>query len=205
MANEEEKRRVSELTSISSVSTGALVNFAEEDLNSSTGYTSYKLTAGNLANTLLDTFEYPLKLNTTAKDIFGAINELASSSGGAVVILGTTAPTSAQGENGNLYVQYHVSGNDSIVDALFVKISGAWCQISTGGGTTGTTLTGTLEAGETYVIFSDASITVNSKFNVSVEFISHFPTTASVSAGSLTLGWDSSIQNDMIVEVEVVS
>lgn len=77
-------------------------------------------------------------LQTTSKKLVGAINELLSL--GNPIIIGTTAPTSSQGANGNLYIQYTegTGGADDEVDGIFVKIDGAWCEISTGGGS-GTT------------------------------------------------------------------
>ena len=73
-------------------------------------------------------------LQTTSKKLVGAINELLSL--GNPIILGTSAPTSSQGANGNLYIQYTAGtgGADDEVDAIYVKLDGAWCEISTGGG-----------------------------------------------------------------------
>lgn len=73
-------------------------------------------------------------LQTTSKKLVGAINELLSL--GNPIILGTSAPTSSQGANGNLYIQYTAGtgGADDEVDGIYVKIDGAWCEISTGGG-----------------------------------------------------------------------
>lgn len=77
-------------------------------------------------------------LQTTSKKLVGAINELLSL--GSPIIIGTTAPTSSQGADGNIYVQYTAGtgGADDEVDGIYVKINGAWCEISTGGGS-GTT------------------------------------------------------------------
>lgn len=77
-------------------------------------------------------------LRTTSKKLVGAINELLSL--GNPIIIGTTAPTSSQGADGNIYVQYTegTGGADDEVDGIFVKIDGAWCEIQTGGGS-GTT------------------------------------------------------------------
>lgn len=71
------------------------------------------------------------ELTTTNKKIIAAINEAATS--GTEILSGTSAPTSSQGENGNLYIQYTVGvgGANDTVDALFSKLDGAWCEIST--------------------------------------------------------------------------
>ena len=53
--------------------------------------------------------------------------------GGAEVILGTTAPTAAQGSSGNLYIQYDDTNNNTVTHE-YVKISGAWEEIAIGGG-----------------------------------------------------------------------
>ena len=81
-------------------------------------------------------------LLTEAKTLVGAINEV-SQGGGAAILIGTSAPSSSQGSNGNLYIQYTegTGGADDTVDALYVKLDGAWCEISTGG-TGSTTLAG---------------------------------------------------------------
>ena len=55
---------------------------------------------------------------------------------GSSVFYGTSAPTSQLGVDGNLYVKYTegTGGASDTVDALYVKLDGSWCQISTGGG-----------------------------------------------------------------------
>lgn len=165
---------------------------AVADQQSATGYSSRKITAINKAQDYLNTFLFPLLLNTTNKSIIGAINELAAGGGGgtASILTGTTAPTSAQGSDGNLYVQYTAGtgGASDVVDAFFVKLDGEWIEISTGGGTggTGKKLTGTLTAGTTSVTFSDSAITTTSLIDVYTS-TGISPTAYTVSAGSLTL------------------
>lgn len=180
------KIKVSQMTAATDIDAGDLVYLSVEDLTSASGYSSRKDTAGNLAAAFLNGFEFPLLLNTSAKTIVGAINELAAGAS-AAVYMGTTPPSSATGENGNLYVQYHVENNASVVDALFVKISGAWCQISTGGGSAGTHLTATLAAGETSVTFSDASITATCNIEIFSSMVGLMPTASVAAVGSLTL------------------
>jgi len=53
---------------------------------------------------------------------------------GTVVLSGTSAPTSAQGSNGDLYVQYTVTSGVYTVDMTYVKLSGEWVKLSAGGG-----------------------------------------------------------------------
>lgn len=67
--------------------------------------------------------------------VSGSWIEMPTGSGGASVFIGTTDPSSSLGEDGNLYVKYHLNVSDvPVVDAFFVKITGAWAGISTGAG-----------------------------------------------------------------------
>lgn len=59
---------------------------------------------------------------------------IALPTGGASVLMGTTDPTAAIGEDGNLYIKYHTESNVPIVDGFYVKISGVWATVSSGGG-----------------------------------------------------------------------
>ena len=52
---------------------------------------------------------------------------------GTVVLSGTSAPTSAQGENGDLYVQYTVTSGVYTVDMTYVKLSGEWIELAASG------------------------------------------------------------------------
>lgn len=171
------------------------------DQESATGFSSRKITAQNKAQAYLNTFLFPLLLNTTSKSIIGAINELAQSS--SSVLVGTEAPTSVQGQNGNLYVQYTAGtgGASDVVDAMFVKLDGAWCEISTGGGTAGTVLTDTLEAGETSLSFTDVSITAGAIIDIYTSAFGLAPTAVSVSSGTMTLTFVSQAAD---VDVKVV-
>lgn len=182
-------KKLSEYTTFSGNMTGnELELMASVDQQSATGYSSRKITSINKAQEYLNTFLYPLLLQTTSKSIIGAINELKQAS--SSVLTGTVAPTSSQGEDGNLYVQYTAGtgGASDVVDAFFVKLDGEWIEISTGGGTggTGKKLTGTLTAGSTSVTFSDSAITTTSLIDVYTE-TGITPTSYSVSAGSLSL------------------
>lgn len=172
------------------LSASDLIYICVADAMSDTGYSSRKDTIANLAGAIFEDLEYPLKLDTTAKSIFGAINELAAGGGGSAVILtGTTAPAAGTGSDGNLYIQYTegTGGAPDIVDAFFVKLDGEWVTVSTGGGSgTGTILYDVLEAGQTSLTFSDAAITTASIIDVYTSTAIN-PTNYSVAAGSITL------------------
>ena len=198
-------KKLSEHTTAQGSLTGSELEYvAIPDELSDTGYSSRKITSANKAIAYLSTFLFPVLLDTDSKSIIGAINELAAASGGATVLTGTVAPTSAQGSNGSLYVQYTegTGGASDVVDALYVKLDDEWCEISLGGGTSGTTLTDTLEAGETSITFTSAAITANSKIEVLTSDITVRPTGATVTTGSLTLTFTAQA-SDITVSVEV--
>ena len=48
-------------------------------------------------------------------------------------LTGTADPTGSQGKNGDLYIKTETVGNDTSVVGMFVKIAGAWLEVSTGG------------------------------------------------------------------------
>lgn len=187
MAEIDEK--LSEMTQRTGTMTASdLLYICIADMLSDTGFSSRKDNLGNFANGLFDDLEFPLKLDTTSKSIFGAINELAQSGGGSIRT-GTTAPSSGLGSDGELYVQYTegVSPNPDTVDALFVKLDGEWCEIATGSGPAETVLTETLEAGQTSVTFTDAAITTGSNIRILTSVFGLTPTGATASTGSLTV------------------
>lgn len=102
-------------------------------LNALGEYDAGKVTAEELANLINNSLQYA-GLNTTAKTILGAINELQTGGGGgASVLYGTTAPTASQGTNGSLYVQYETTGGVDSIIGVFCKINGNWLNFPTSG------------------------------------------------------------------------
>lgn len=184
------------------LSAGDLIYICVVDALSDTGYSSRKDTIASLTSAIFDDLEYPLKLDTTAKSIFGAINELAAG-GSAVILTGTTAPAAGTGSNGNLYVQYTegTGGASDIVDAFFVKLDGEWIEIATGGGPAYTELADTLEAGQTSLTFTDAAITTGSNIRILTDVFGLMPTAATASTGTLTLTFAAQLAD---VEVKAV-
>lgn len=69
-------KKISALTSVNTISAGDLALATVEDSETPGTYNSRKITEGNKAQCYLNVFEFPLLLNTTAKSIVGAINEL---------------------------------------------------------------------------------------------------------------------------------
>lgn len=73
-------REISALTTAESTSASDLFETALPNAMTETGYISRKVTLGTIANFLLSTLQFS-SLNTTVKNIIGAINELARGSG----------------------------------------------------------------------------------------------------------------------------
>lgn len=73
-------KEISALTTAESTSASDLFETALPNAMTETGYISRKVTLGTIANFLLSTLQFS-SLNTTVKNIIGAINELARGSG----------------------------------------------------------------------------------------------------------------------------
>jgi hypothetical protein len=73
-------KEISALTTAESTSASDLFETALPNAMTETGYISRKVTLGTIANFLLSTLQFS-SLNTTVKNIIGAINELAQGSG----------------------------------------------------------------------------------------------------------------------------
>ena len=129
-------KRISDLTQVASLNNGDMLEVAQVDAQAQSGFTSKKASMTDVGNKVNNSIEYTSALNTTSKTVIGAINELKAGGSTATILIGTSAPTSSQGVDGNLYVQYTAGtgGADDTVDAMYVKLDGAWCEIETGGG-----------------------------------------------------------------------
>lgn len=126
-------KKISELDSVLLINDDAVFPMSQDNAGEPT---SFKVGITQLGTEIAEDMTFS-NLQTTSKKLVGAINELLSL--GSPIIIGTTAPTSSQGANGNLYIQYTAGtgGADDEVDGIFVKINGAWCEIQTGGGGAG--------------------------------------------------------------------
>lgn len=129
-----DSKPISELITAEQTSGSDLFEIAIPNAITETGYISRKVTANALALLFNNTLQFSSQLQTTAKTLIGAINELAQGGGGggASVAMGTTDPSASSGSNGDLYIKY--DGTSYEVLAMFVKISGDWREIETGGG-----------------------------------------------------------------------
>ena len=81
-------KEISALTTAESTSASDLFETALPNAMTETGYISRKVTLGTIANFLLGTLQFS-SLNTTVKNIIGAINEVLSSAGGGTVLTAT--------------------------------------------------------------------------------------------------------------------
>lgn len=128
----EQSKPISGFGEATSLPIGSLFFASLEDVDSETGYASYYLKSETIAAAMATQYTFS-GLETSAKTLVGAINELTGGSGGATVYVGTTDPSSSLGENGNLYAKYHTDVTP-VVDAFYVKINGTWASVTTGGG-----------------------------------------------------------------------
>ena len=78
----DENFKISELDSALQLNNGDLMEVSQENGSSATGYTSVKTTMTQLGNKLNSDMSYAA-LDTTAKSVIGAINEIAQGGGGA--------------------------------------------------------------------------------------------------------------------------
>ena len=127
-------KKISELDLALQINNDAVFPMSQDNAGEPT---TFKASITQLGTEIAEDMTFS-NLQTTSKKLVGAINELLSL--GSPIIIGTTAPTSSQGANGNIYVQYTegTGGAPDTVDSIYAKIDGAWCEISTGGGS-GTT------------------------------------------------------------------
>lgn len=129
-------KKISELDSVLKINNDAVFPMSQDNAGEPT---TFKAGITQLGTEIAEGLTFS-NLQTQSKKLVGAINE--SLSLGNPIILGTSAPTSSIGANGNLYIQYTAGtgGADDEVDGIYVKIDGAWCEIQTGGGAGGHTI-----------------------------------------------------------------
>ena len=58
------------------------------------------------------------------------------------ILVSTNSPTAADGKNNDMFVKYSTSGGSTPITNLYIKISGAWVEVSVGGGGGSSTLAG---------------------------------------------------------------
>lgn len=144
-------------------------------------YGSRKISSVDLARLLFDGtngLSFPQDLNTTAKDIFGAINELAQGGGG-----GSSVAWSQLIATGTKIAEITINGSTTDVYA------------PTSGGASYTDVTGTLVAGNTSITLSDASILTTSTIDIYTDVFGVNPTSVVVATGSVTLTFPEQANN----------
>jgi len=120
-------KKISQLDLVAQINNDAVVPMSQE---SGGEQTTYKALITAIGEKIAEGMTFS-NLATTAKNLVGAINELKAS--GAPIIIGTTAPSSGQGADGNIYIKYTegTGGADDTVDSIYVKLDGTWCEAQT--------------------------------------------------------------------------
>lgn len=83
---------LSELDPTSTIPIGSLLLTSLEDLQAASGYESYKITAGNVANQFMTAYSFN-GLNTTSKNVVGSINEVKGKEVTGTLLAGATTIT----------------------------------------------------------------------------------------------------------------
>ena len=180
---------ISELSAAESLTKEALLLVSILDQSTESGYGSRKATIEALAAVInggtVSAIQYAA-LNTTAKTILGAINELAAGGGGG----GTTVEWDQILASGIKIAEITVGGQTTNV----------YAPAGSGGGYT--EVTGTLVAGATSVTLTDPAITANSTIDPYTDTFGVNPTNIAVAAGSVTLTFEAQAA-DIGVKVRV--
>ena len=85
-------RSLSQMDATTTIPTGSLLFVSVEDQQSTSGYASKKITSENVGNQLLTAYNYNA-LNTSSKNVIGAVNELKGTELTAVLSAGSTTVT----------------------------------------------------------------------------------------------------------------
>lgn len=180
-------KSISQLTSAPNLnsSTLVLVSFVDNTTTPAT-ITSYKASMSSVASLLLNSINYSTELDTTAKTIIGAINELEAGGGGG----GSSVSWSQITGTGTKIATITINGTPTDV---YAPVSG---------GATYTDLTGTLVAGQTTVTIQDQAITVNSTVDVYTDTYGVDPSDVVVTAGQVVLTFPAQASN-VAVKVRV--
>ena len=166
---DEDDIKLSELSAVVPLGT-SLLYMAVVNALAERGYTSGKVTAEELSNLINNSLQY-VGLNTRAKTIIGALNELQAGGGGG----GSSVAWTQLIGTGAKIAEISING---VSTDVFAPVSG---------GATYTDVTGTLVAGQTSVTLQDSSILTTSTIDVYTDTFGVNPTAISVAAGSVTL------------------
>ena len=148
---------------------------------SGSGWISAKTSLTALATKIATAFNFTSDLQTTAKTLTGAINEVAQGGGGGTTVIANPSGTAT--------------------DNLTKVQIGSTIYDIPGGGYSYTDVTGTLNAGSTSITLSNAAITTSSTIEVFNDLDVPY-NSKTLSTGSITLTFDAQSSN-MSVKVRV--
>lgn len=177
---------------------------------SGSGWISAKATLTALATKIATAFNFTSDLQTTAKTLTGAINEVAQGGGG-----GGTDVIADDFSSSSTYAvgDYVIYNGDLYKCTTAVTTAGAWDSNDWtetlvmdeveqgGGGSSWTDVTGTLTAGSTSITLSNVAITTSSTIEVFNDLDVPY-NSKTLSTGSITLTFDAQ-QSNMSVKVRV--
>lgn len=164
---------LSDLTTAESLTTATLLYVAIVDALSESGYKSRKATAESIANLINNGIQYA-GLNTVAKTIQGAINELQAGGGGG----GSSVSWSQIIGSGTKIAEVTINGSTTDV---YAPVSG---------GASYTDVTATLASGNDTVTIQNQAITVNSTVDVYTDVYGVELKDIAVTAGQIVLTFE---------------
>lgn len=197
-------KAISELTSAPAVSTTDLFETSCENQSSLSGYSSHKQTLGDISDAIGEEFTHN-SLNTSSKNLVGAINEVANDKN----ISDTYDPTATYAVGD--YCIYNTTLYKCItaVDTAENFDSNKWerCLITNemaAGGSSAIELAGRLAAGQTSITLTDAAI--SSLDNCLVDLYTSAygvnPKTVTSENSSITMTFDA-LSEDLYVAVRI--
>lgn len=164
---------LSEMSSAEALAGTSLLYVAIVDALQASGYGSRKTTAEDLSNLINNSIQYA-GLNTTAKTIIGAVNELEAGGGGG----GSSVSWNQIVTTGTKIAEVTIDDTQTDVYA------------PTSGGAAYTDVAGTLSAGSTSVTLSSAAITTSSTIDFYTDAFGVNPTNAVVTTGQVVLTFE---------------
>lgn len=189
-------KAISELTSAPAVSTTDLFETSCENQSSSSGYSSHKQSLGDISDAIGEEFTHN-SLNTTSKNLVGAINEVANDKN----LSDTYDPTATYAVGDYCIYNTTLYKCVTAVESAENFDSNKWerCLITNelgqGGGSGGdpiTELTGRLAAGQTTLTLTDEAITETGDHTIDLYTSAYGvnPITVAVDEGSITFTFD---------------
>ena len=152
-------KAISELTSAPAVSTTDLFETSCENQSSSSGYSSHKQSLGDISDAIGEDFTHN-SLNTTSKNLVGAINEVANDKN----LSDTYDPTATYAVGDYCIYNTTLYKCVTVVETAESFDSNKWerClitnEMAAGGGSTAIELAGRLAAGQTSITLTNSAI-----------------------------------------------